>query len=553
MSELFTEKTIGDLYADQVKAHPDHPFIMYPDRDLCWSYAEFDERTDRFAKGLLAIGIRKGDHVGVWARNVPEWLTLMFATAKIGAVLVTINTNYKSHELEYVVRQSDMHTLAIVDGLRDVNYVNVVHELVPELRQHPRGHLKSARFPFLRNVIYLGQEKQRGMYTSMELFALGENQSDEQLAAAKAGHDRHEVINMQYTSGTTGFPKGVMLSHRNILNNGYYIGERQELSQADRVCVPVPLFHCFGCVLGIMAIVTHGATAVMVEQFDPLVVLASVQKARATALYGVPTMYIAELNHPMFDMFDLSSLRTGIMSGTLCPVVVMRQVIEKMHMPEITIPYGLTEASPVYIMSGAHETFERRVSTIGTGQPHIEIKIIDPETGKTVPPNTHGELCCRGYNVMKGYYNMPEETARAVDADGWLHSGDIGIVDEDGYYRITGRLKDMIIRGGENIYPREVEEFLRTNSAVRDVEVVGIPDERYGEVVGAFVILHDGVQLEPEDLRDFCKDKIAYYKTPKHFFLVKEFPQTASGKIQKYKLREQARKILGIPEPEVLK
>ena len=305
--------------------------------------------------------------------------------------------------------------------------------------------------------------------------------------------------------------------------------------------------------LGIMAIVTHGATAVMVEQFDPLVVMASVQKSKATALYGVPTMYIAILNHPMFDMFDFSSLRTGIMSGSLCPVAVMSQVVEKMHMPEITIPYGLTEASPVYIMSGTDETLERRVATVGTAQPHIEVKIIDPETGEIVPPNTHGELCCRGYNVMKGYYKMPEETAEVIDADGWLHSGDIGTVDEDGYYRITGRLKDMIIRGGENIYPREVEEFLRTNPGVRDVEVMGIPDEKYGEIVGAFVILHDGVEMTAEDLRDFCSDKIAYYKTPKHFFIVKEFPQTASGKIQKFKLREQARKLLGIPDPEAMK
>ncbi|MBQ7179333.1 MAG: AMP-binding protein, partial [Victivallales bacterium] len=400
--ELFTEKTIAEFFGDLVKSQPDHPFIMYPDRNLVWSYKDFDERTDNMAKGLLAIGVKKGDHVGVWARNVPEWLTLMFATAKIGAVLVTINTNYKSHELEYLVKQSDMHTLAIVDGLRDVSYVDVLYELVPELKVQPRGMLKSARFPRLKNVVYLGQEKHRGMYTSMELFQLGENMDDEAFEAAKHTFDQNDVVNMQYTSGTTGFPKGVMLTSRNILNNGFYIGERQLFTKNDRVCVPVPLFHCFGCVLGIMAILSHGATAVMVEQFDPLIVLASIQKARATAVYGVPTMYIAELNHPMFSMFDMSSLRTGIMSGSLCPVELMKQVIEKMHMPEITIPYGLTEASPVFTMSGAHETLEHRVTTVGTGQPHIEIKIIDPETGKTVPPNTVGELCCRGYNVMKG-------------------------------------------------------------------------------------------------------------------------------------------------------
>jgi len=551
MSEkLFTEKTIADFYADLVKSQPDHPFIMYPDRGLVWSYKDFDERTDNMAKGLLAIGVTKGSHVGVWARNVPEWLTLMFATAKIGAVLVTINTNYKAHELEYLVKQSDMHTLAIVDGLRDVSYVDVVRQLVPELKDCNRGHLRSARFPYLRNVVYLGQEKYRGMYTSMELLQLGENSDDRAFQEARHSFDQNDVVNMQYTSGTTGFPKGVMLTSRNILNNGFYIGERQLFTRDDRVCIPVPLFHCFGCVLGIMAVLSHGATAVMVEQFDPLVVLASIQKAKATAVYGVPTMYIAELNHPMFEMFDLTSLRTGIMSGSLCPVALMREVIEKMHMPEITIPYGLTEASPVFTMSGAHETLERRVTTVGTGQPHIEIKIIDPETGKTVPPNTVGELCCRGYNVMKGYYNMPEETAKAIDADGWLHSGDLGTVDEDGYYRITGRLKDMIIRGGENIYPKEIEEFLRTNPAVEDAEVVGIPDHKYGEIVGAFVIPREGHELTEEDLREYCHDKIAFYKTPKHFFIVKGFPQTASGKIQKFKLREQACQILGIEIPQ---
>ncbi|MBO4512852.1 MAG: AMP-binding protein [Victivallales bacterium] len=551
--ELFTEKTIAEFFGDLVKSQPDHPFIMYPDRNLVWSYKDFDERTDNMAKGLLAIGVKKGDHVGVWARNVPEWLTLMFATAKIGAVLVTINTNYKSHELEYLVKQSDMHTLAIVDGLRDVSYVDVLYELVPELKVQPRGTLKSARFPRLKNVVYLGQEKHRGMYTSMELFQLGENMDDEAFEAAKHTFDQNDVVNMQYTSGTTGFPKGVMLTSRNILNNGFYIGERQLFTKNDRVCVPVPLFHCFGCVLGIMAILSHGATAVMVEQFDPLIVLASIQKAKATAVYGVPTMYIAELNHPMFSMFDMSSLRTGIMSGSLCPVELMKQVIEKMHMPEITIPYGLTEASPVFTMSGAHETLEHRVTTVGTGQPHIEIKIIDPETGKTVPPNTVGELCCRGYNVMKGYYNMPEETAKAIDADGWLHSGDLGTVDEDGYYKITGRLKDMIIRGGENIYPKEIEEFLRTHEAVEDAEVVGIPDQRYGEVVGAFVIPRKGMSLTEDDLREYCRHKIAFYKTPKHFFIVEGFPQTASGKIQKFKLREQACQLLGIDPALVAK
>jgi fatty-acyl-CoA synthase len=545
--QLFSEKTIGEFFDDLLQTQPDHPFIMYPDRDLLWTYADFYQRTDQLAKGLLAIGVGKGDHVGVWARNVPEWLTLMFATAKIGAVLVTINTNYKIHEAEYVLRQSDMHTIAIIDGQRDVSFIDIIYQLVPELKEQPRGHLKSKHFPFLKNVIYIGQEKHRGMFSTSELFQLGDSQSDDQLKAAKTGLDRHDTVNMQYTSGTTGFPKGVMLTHRNILNNGFYIGERQNMTSADRVCVPVPLFHCFGCVLGIMAIFSHGATAVMVEQFDPLLVLASVQKAKATALYGVPTMYFAELNHPMFNMFDLTSLRTGIMSGTLCPVELMRRVMTEMHMPEITIPYGLTEASPVFIMSGYDDPVELRCTTVGTGQPHTEIKLIDPETGEIVPPNTPGEICCRGYNVMKGYYNMPEETAQVIDADGWLHTGDLGEVDENGYYKITGRLKDMIIRGGENIYPREIEEFLMSHPNVDQAEVVGIPDERYGEIVGAFVIPPPGKSTTEEELREFCRQNIAFYKTPAHFFVVKEFPQTASGKIQKFKLREQARKILNIP------
>ncbi len=549
---LFSEKTIGEFFDDIVEKQPDHPFIMYPDRDLCWSYREFYQRTDDLAKGLLAIGIKRGDHIGVWARNVPEWLTFMFAAAKIGVVLVTINTNYKSHEVEYVLKQSDMRLLAIVDGQRDVSYIDIIYDLVPELKTSPRGHLNSKLLPYLKYVVFVGAEKYRGMYTTAELIQLGASVPDEVLVEAKKGISNNDVVNMQYTSGTTGFPKGVMLTHRNILNNGYYIGERQELTQIDRVCVPVPLFHCFGCVLGVMAVFSHGATLVMCEQFDPLVVLASIEKAKATAVYGVPTMYYAELNHPMFKMFDMSSLRTGIMSGSLCPTELMQRVITEMHMPEITIPYGLTESSPVIIMSGAHETLEHRVTTVGTVQPHVELKIVDPDTGETCPPNVPGEICCRGYVVMKGYYKMPEETAKAIDKDGWLHSGDIGQVDEDGYYKITGRLKDMIIRGGENIYPREIEEFLMTNPRVEQCEVVGAPDPKYGEIVCAFVIPAKGdTTLTDVDLREYCRNKIAFYKTPSHFFVVKQFPQTASGKVQKFKLRDLAKEMLGIQDQKL--
>ena len=552
--KLFSEKTIGEFFDGLVEKQPDHPFIMYPDRNLCWSYQEFYQRSDDLAKGLLAIGIKRGDHVGVWARNVPEWLTFMFATAKIGCVLVTINTNYKIHEVEYVLKQSDMKMIAIIDGQRDVSFVDIMYELVPELRTNPRGMLNNANLPNLKYVCYIGQEKHRGMYTSGELFALGQSVDDELLEEAKKGIGNNDVVNMQYTSGTTGFPKGVMLTHRNILNNGYYIGERQKLTSADKVCVPVPLFHCFGCVLGVMAVFSHGGTLVMCEQFDPLLILASIQKVKATALYGVPTMYYAELNHPMFKMFDMSSLRTGIMSGALCPTELMQRVIKEMHMPEITIPYGLTEASPVITMSGTDETLVHRVETVGTIQPNIEIKIIDPETGETVPPNTTGEILVRGYTVMKGYYKMPEETARAIEPDGWLHSGDLGQVDEDGYYRITGRLKDMIIRGGENIYPREIEEFLMTNKRVEQCEVVGAPDDKYGEIVVAFIIPAKGVtDLTEEELRDYCRNRIAFYKTPAHFFIVDHYPETASGKIQKFKLRDWAKERLGLTGKELFK
>ena len=458
----YTKKTIGAYFEEQVRRLPDQDFIVYPDRGLRWTYRSFNERVDHLAKGLLATGIGKGDHVGLWARNVPDWLTFMFATAKIGAVLVTINTLYRKFELEYVVRQADLAALAIIDSFRDHNYLDTVYELIPELRSCQRGHLKSDKFPNLRSVIYIGQEKHRGMYNSRELLLLGSQCGNERYDKIKASLNCHEVVNMQYTSGTTGFPKGVMLSHYNILNNGYYIGERQKFSPADRLCLPVPLFHCFGCVLGVMAALAHGATLVPLEIFEPLPVLAAVQQEKCTALYGVPTMFIAELDHPMFDMFDLSSLRTGIMAGSPCPEETMKQVMEKMHCSEITIAYGLTEASPVITQTRTDDSIVQRTGTVGAALPQIEVKIIDPESGAECAVGQTGELCCRGYNIMKGYYNMPEQTAAAIDTDGWLHSGDQAVVDEQGYYRITGRIKDMIIRGGENIYPREIEEFLYT-------------------------------------------------------------------------------------------
>jgi fatty-acyl-CoA synthase len=530
--------TLGGILEAQVARHPAKEFIVYPDRGLRFTYAEFDRRVNALAKGLLAVGLRKGDHLGIWATNVPDWLTLLFATAKIGVVAVTVNTAYRIHELEYLVKQSDIKALCLIDGFRDIDYVAIINELVPELKSCERGRLKSGRFPRLEKVIFIGPEKHRGMYNTQELLLLGAHTSDEDLRQTSASLACHEVINMQYTSGTTGFPKGVMLTHHNILNNGFHIGERQKFAEEDRLCLAVPLFHCFGLVLGVMAVITHGATLVILESFDPLVALASLQKERCTAIYGVPTMFIAELNHPMFGMFDLSSLRTGIMAGSPCPMEIMKRVISDMKCRDITIAYGLTEGSPVMTQTSTDDPIEMRVSTVGQRLPGIEVRIVNPETNAEVPPGAQGEVVCRGYNVMKGYYNMPEATAQAIDGDGWLHSGDLGTMDANGYFKITGRIKDMIIRGGENISPREIEEFLLRMEGIGDIQVAGIASQKFGEEVGAFVIRKDGAAVTEEDVRDFCRGKIATFKVPKYVFFVDTYPMTASGKIQKYKLRE---------------
>ncbi|MFA9391714.1 MAG: AMP-binding protein [Prolixibacteraceae bacterium] len=538
------EKTLGSFIEKWAIETPNQDFIVYADRDLRFSYAQFDDRVNCLAKGLLSIGIGKGDHVGIWATNVPDWLTFTFATAKIGAVLVTINTNYKVHELEYLMQNADLKAICLIDGWRDSDYVSMVNELVPELKTMQRGYLKSEKFTHLDHVIFIGQEKHKGMYNTPELLLMGQHIGDDELNHIKASVLPGEVINMQYTSGTTGFPKGVMLTHLNILNNGYWIGECQKFTADERVCLPPPMFHCFGIVLGIMAIVTHGATAVMIESFDPLVVLASIQKEKCTALYGVPTMFIAELNHPMFKMFDLSSLRTGIMAGSPCPIETMRQVIDQMHMSDVTIAYGLTEASPVMTQTRVDDPIEVKVGTVGRPLPGIEVIIADAETGAELPVDVQGEVCCRGYNVMKGYYKNPEATALAIDKNGWLHSGDLGVKDTDGNFKITGRIKDMIIRGGENIYPREIEEFLYQMPEIKDVQVAGVPSQKYGEEVGAFIILHPNINLQEEDVKDYCRGKISRFKIPKYIFFLREYPMTASGKIQKYKLRDLSKHLL---------
>ena len=542
----YTTKSLGKIFTEQARKFGDKDFIIYPDRNLRWSWTEFNTRVDSLAKGLISIGITKGDHVGIWAKNVPDWLTFMFATAKIGAVLVTVNTNYKSHEVAYIMKQADLKTIAIIDSFKDIDYIDIIYGLLPELKTAPRGSIHNKEFPELHSVIYIGQEKHRGMYNTSELIMLGRHTEDSKLSELLDSTDIDDVVNMQYTSGTTGFPKGVMLTSRNIVNNGYYIGESQKFTDKEILCLPVPLFHCFGIVLGVMAIFTHGGTLVMIEVFDPLLTLAAVEKEHCTALYGVPTMFIAEMDHPMFSMFDMSSLRTGIMAGSPCPMERMKQCMDKMNMTDVTIAYGLTESSPVMTQTTTEDSIQLKVETVGRHLPEIEVCIKNPDTGELCPPNVIGELCTRGYNIMKGYYKMPEATAKVIDSDGWLHSGDLGTCDDNGYYRITGRLKDMIIRGGENVYPREIEEFISLLEGVQDVQVVGIPDEKYGEIVGAFVICAAGYELQDYDIKDYCKNKIARYKIPRHVFIVDSFPLTASGKIQKFKLREQAVELLNI-------
>lgn len=536
MDKLF-DRTLGDWLEHWALVTPDKEYIVYADRDLRFTWSRFNRRVDDMAKGLMAIGVERGTHVGLWAANVPDWLTILYACAKVGAVAVTVNTNYKQSELEYLCRHSDMHTLCIVDREKDSDFVDMTYEMLPELKTSERGHLKSERFPMMKNVVYIGQEKHRGMFNTPELLLLGNNVTDDRLEEAKRLVLAHDVVNMQYTSGTTGFPKGVMLTHHNITNNGYLTGEHMAFTAEDKLCCCVPLFHCFGVVLATMNCLTHGCTQVMVERFDPLVVLASIHKERCTALYGVPTMFIAQLHHPMFDLFDLRSLRTGIMAGALCPVELMRQVQEKMYM-RVTSVYGLTEASPGMTATRIDDPFDVRCHTVGRDFAFTEVKVIDPETGEECVDGVQGEMCCRGYNVMKGYYKDEEGTANAIDRNGFLHSGDLGVKDAEGNYRITGRIKDMIIRGGENIYPREIEEFLYHLDGIKDVQVVGLPSPKYGEVVAAFIILKDGASLVESDIRDFCKSKIARYKIPKHVFFVDQFPMTGSGKIQKFKLKE---------------
>lgn len=537
MAEL-VHKTIGNLLDETVSHYPDKEAVVYVETGLRYSYKEFQEICNQVAKGLMNLGIKKGDHIAVWASNKPEWLITQYASAKIGAVLVTVNTSYQSKELEYLLRQSEATTLLLMDNFKGVSYLDM--QLCPELENCAPGELASNRLPKLKNVIFMGSKRHPGMFTWDDLLNKASTITDEELMTRQNSTSYEDVINMQYTSGTTGFPKGVMLTHSNIINNAINVAECQKLTAEDRICIPVPFFHCFGCVMGTLAAVSTGATMVPLVMFDPLLVLKAVEQEKCTALYGVPTMFIAELNHPDFKKYDLSSIRTGIMAGSPCPTEIMKRVVHDMGAKEITIAYGQTEASPVITQTRPYDSIERRVSTVGTALDNVEVKIIDPATGETVPTGIQGELCTRGYLVMKGYYNMEDQTKDTIDKDGWLHTGDLATMDEVGYVVITGRLKDMIIRGGENIYPREIEEFLYSHPKIFDVQIVGVPDEKFGEQVAAFIKVKPGESLDSQEVKDYCTGKISKYKIPYYVEIVDEYPMTASGKIQKFKLREHA-------------
>ena len=539
MAELL-EMTIGEMMELQARLHPDQDGLVSPLIGVRYSYKELNEMCDRVARGFMAMGIKKGDHIAMWSSNYPEWVITQFASAKMGAVLVTVNTNYKRFELEYLMRQSDSTTLITMHGTKDSDYLQYIYELCPELKTSEPGKLECEALPRLKNVIYLDEGHPDGMFNWSDILEMAEQVSQEELEAVKATLDIHDVINMQYTSGTTGFPKGVMLTHYNLVNNGKAIGDCMNFTHEDRLLIHVPLFHCFGCVLGVMASITHGTTMILNDHFNPIHALKVIEAERCTAVHGVPTMFISILENPEFSKYDLSSLRTGIMAGSPCPIEFMKRAVNDMGMKEIVITYGQTESSPAITMTTTTDPLEIRVATVGKVVPNVEAKIIDPETGEDAPFDVQGEIVARGYNIMKGYYNMPEATRQAVDEDGWLHTGDIGTMDENGYFKITGRLKDMIIRGGENIYPREIEEYFYTHPAVKDVQVIGVPDTKYGEEVLACIILKPGETCTEQEMIDFVRNGLSKFKAPRYVRFVDSFPMTASGKIQKFKMREWA-------------
>lgn len=541
------EKTIGQIMTDLANTHGDKLAVKFNDRPYERTWKEYNDEIELIAKGWMKLGVKKGDHVAIWATNIPEWQLALFSTAKIGAILVTVNTNYKSFELEYLLRQSDTKVLVMMEGFKDNNYINVINELLPETVNSKDGEVKSERFPVLERIIYAG-DNCPGYFMSFDyLKELGKDVPDAELKAIGDSLKCQDVINMQYTSGTTGFPKGVMLTHFNILNNGDTIGDGMKFTDRDKLCITVPLFHCFGLVLATMACITHATAMVIVDYYQPVKVMKACMEEECTALHGVPTMFIGILGHPDFKNYKFK-LRTGIMAGSPCPIKVMEQVIAEMGMSEIVIVFGQTESSPGCTMTTTDDPIEARVNTVGRAFPGVECKIVNPETGEECPPHTPGEFVARGYNIMKGYYKMPEATAQAIDKDGWLHFGDLCTVDEKGYYKVVGRIKDMIIRGGENIYPKEIEEFFYTHPKVKDVQVIGIPSKRYGEEVMACIILKDNENWTEEEAKEFVRSHMARHKVPSYIRFVDSFPVTASGKIQKYKMREEAIEILKLQE-----
>lgn len=541
----FLDKTLGQIIGDLASSRPDATAFQFADRDYRRTWREFDEESTLVAKGFMALGVKKDEKISMWATNTPEWILTLFAAAKIGAVFVTVNTNYKSFELEYLLTQSDTKILVMMGGFKDSNYVGIVEDLIPELRTAENGAVTNERLPILERVIYSDPgEAPKGFMSFATLMELGKTVSDEEYLARYNSLNKHDIVNMQYTSGTTGFPKGVMLTHDNIINNGKCIGDGMNFTCDDRLLICVPFFHCFGLVLAVMAAITHGTAMVPIDHYSPVPVMSAIQKHKCTAVHGVPTMFIAMLEHPRFVEFDFSSLRTGIMAGSPCPVEVMKQVVDKMNMKEIVIVFGQTEASPGCTMTTTYDSLEKRVATVGKAFPGVECRIVDPETGEEMPRGQAGEFCARGYNIMKGYYKMPEATAQAIDKGGWLHSGDLCTQDEEGYFKVVGRIKDMIIRGGENIYPKEIEEFLYTLPKISDVQVVGVPSAQYGEEVAAFIILRNGETMTEEEVKSAVKANMARHKVPSYVCFVSAFPVTASGKIQKFKLREQAIELL---------
>ncbi|WP_288704251.1 AMP-binding protein [uncultured Ruminococcus sp.] len=537
--ERLIDYTFPDVLDRVCEEFPTQYAFRYTELDYTRTYPEFRSDVDTFARALIAMGVRKGDHVAIWATNVPAWYITFWATTKIGAVLVTVNTAYKIHEAEYLLRQSDTHTLVMINGYKDSDYVGIMKELCPELATCEPGKLESKKFPFLKNIITT-DSRQPGCYTWDEAIKLAEQVPYSEVEARRRTIDKNDVCNMQYTSGTTGFPKGVMLTHYNVVNNGKAIGDCMDLSTADRMMIQVPMFHCFGMVLAMTASVTHGTTMSPITAFSPRKGLACINKEKITAFHGVPTMFIAMLGHPDFEKTDFSHMRTGIMAGSPCPIKTMQDVIEKMHMDEICITYGQTEASPATTMSKTTDSIEDRVNTVGGPIFGVECKIVDPETNEDLPDEVDGEFVARGYNIMKGYYKMPEATAAAIDENGWLHTGDLARRTKKGYYKITGRIKDMIIRGGENIYPKEIEDFLYTHPKVKDVQVIGVPDKQYGEEIMACIILNDGETSSEEEIKQYVLDHMAKHKVPRYVDFVTEFPMNAAGKILKYKMREAA-------------